>query len=57
MSVLRAISFQIFNNSNSNYFNRKLKIELKPAIKSDVMISKPKVPEFKLWLAGETSNS
>lgn len=38
--------------SAATYFNRKLKLELKPAPKGDVIISKPKVPEFKKWLSG-----
>ena len=34
------------------YFNRKLKLELKPTPATDVIISKPKVTEFKKWLSG-----
>ncbi len=34
------------------YFHRKLKLELNPALLKEVLISKPKVSEFKKWLAG-----
>lgn len=33
-----------------NYFNGKLKLELKPAIDKDVMISREKAMEFKEWM-------
>lgn len=34
------------------YYNRKLKLEIKPAFRSDILISKLKVTEFKNWLGG-----
>jgi DNA-binding LytR/AlgR family response regulator len=33
-----------------NYFNGKLKLELKPAIDKEVMISREKAMEFKEWM-------
>lgn len=35
------------------FFQRKLKLELKPVTIKEIIISKPKVSEFKKWLGGE----
>lgn len=34
------------------HFNRKLKLEIKPAFNSEILISKLKVADFKKWLCG-----
>lgn len=37
-------------NKISNYFNGKLKVELKPAYQGDLIVSRIKAPVFKAWL-------
>ena len=39
--------------SAATYFNRKLKLDISPSISEEILISKPKVADFKKWLSGE----
>ena len=40
-------------NKVHNYFNYRLKLELRPAPKTDVIVSKSRTSEFKAWMNGE----
>lgn len=39
-----------------NYFNYKLKVELKLDLKQDIIVSRARVQEFKVWMNGEALN-